>query len=195
MTTERIGIFGGTFDPPHLGHICVARSAVIQFGLSRVLWIPAFQSPHKTDRVGASVSQRCEMTELCIAEDRRFELSKIEVERGGISFSVDTLEHLSRTFTDAELFLILGADSFSSFGSWRQPDRIVGLASLIVYPRGVTRPDDSGTGYNARWLQMDKIEISSSDIRSRIAEGREFRQFVSDSVRAYIIENRLYQNS
>lgn len=217
MTTERIGVFGGTFDPPHLGHICVARSAILQFGLSRVLWIPASQSPHKTEQAGASATWRRDMTELCVAEDRCFELSVLELDRGGVSFTVDTLEELNRTYPRARLFLILGADSYLSFGLWKQPEKISELARLIVYPRSVPKKDNvsgikeggsaagAGAGaasdagaeaeFDAQWLKMDKIEISSSEIRSRIVDGRSVSDLVSQTVHAYIIEKRLYQNT
>ena len=206
MTAERIGVFGGTFDPPHLGHRCVARSAADQFELSRVLWIPAARSPRKKRQVGSRADLRLDMTKLCLADDKRFEISKIELDRGGISYMVDTLEQLNRLYLGARLFLILGADSFSSFDSWRDPERISELARIIVYPRSDFKNEDartdghlgndrSGTVTTAQWMDMDKIDISSSDIRSRIADGQRVKDLLSGPVYEYIISNRLYQNS
>lgn len=192
MTAERIGVFGGTFDPPHLGHVRVADAALVQFKLSRVLWIPAAASPHKSGFTYSDVTHRMEMTRLCTARNPGFEVSGMEADRGGISFTLDTLELLREQYTLAKFFLILGADAASAFGSWKEPGRIVDLADLIIYPREDF--DASRVSVAAHWLKTKQIRVSSSDIRSRIAQGKPVRRLVPEVVRMYITDHRLYRN-
>src|SRR5689334_14328256 len=130
----RVGIFGGSFDPPHVGHLLVAVDALERLGLDRMVLVPTAQQPLKVARGGshASAEERLAMTRLLADGDARFEVDPIEIERGGISYTVDTLEALAGRWPEAELFLLAGADVLGSFHRWREPERIRSLATLVV---------------------------------------------------------------
>lgn len=190
---KQIGILGGTFDPPHVGHLLLAEFALDAAGLDRMIFIPTFQPPHKSPR-GATAAQRLAMTRLAIKGNRRMTCSPVEVQRGGLSYTVDTLEILAAAHPGAELYLLLGMDSFTEFPSWRFPERIVSLAHLLVFPRpGWPAAADAPFLRHADMMTSPLVEISSSMIRRRISSGKSIRYLVPDTVERYIRVKGLYR--
>jgi nicotinate-nucleotide adenylyltransferase len=193
----RLAIFGGSFDPPHIGHLLAASDAYEQLALDRLVLIPAATQPLKAGMAGATAAQRLEMTRLLVEGDGRFEVSGVEVERGGLSFTVDTLMHFATQYPTAERFLLLGSDVLGSFGQWREPARILELASLVLLERqseSVTPPAalrDRGV----RRLPTRRIDVSSTEIRERVRAGKSIRGFVPDAVASYIERGGLYRES
>ena len=196
-----IGIFGGTFDPIHQAHLAVAESARDAFALPRVLFIPAAQPPHKPDRRVSDPEHRLAMVEAAIAGNPAFEASRMEIERGGMSYTVDTLEALRAMFDGQRLALILSAESFAGLATWREPERVLDLAELIVAPRDGYPDADTdlvarefpGVAARVTFLDGPRMRLSASDIRARAAAGRSVRYLVPDAVAAYIGDHALYQ--
>lgn len=197
----RVGIFGGTFDPIHFGHLTLAEQCREQCQLDEVWFVPAAQPPHKQGAVISPVKSRCEMVEFAIAGNSAFRLSSIEIDRAGPSFTVTTLEQLNSEDPSRELFLLIGADSLIDFPHWRQPNRILELATIVAVNRGDRPlPDRSliravcGDLADTKILgvNMPAIDLSSTDIRRRVSEGRNIRYLVPRAVEAYIHEHRLY---
>jgi nicotinate-nucleotide adenylyltransferase len=195
----RIGIFGGTFDPPHFGHLIGAEFAMDACSLDRMLFIPAYRPPHKIERALSKPSDRIAMLRLAIAGNQKFELSPIELEREGKSYTVETLRALKYLWPLDTLMLIIGRDQFDSFDTWREPDEILKLAEITVLARTsdathverayrATRFDSYVTFYN-----MPLIDISSTEIRRRIHDGKSIRYQTPDAVLAYIEEHGLYR--
>ena len=197
----RIGIFGGTFNPPHLGHLICAQEAHLQLELDQVIFIPAAEPPHKPVPDDPGPEHRLELCRLAVAGDEeRFDVSDLEVVRAGTSYTVDTLEELSSSFPDSDLFLILGGDVAAGLPHWREPERIVALATPALADRAGT-PDRAVAqalsslpgGERARHFEMPTIDISSTVIRRRAAAGQSIRYLVPDPVAAYIHSHALYQ--
>jgi nicotinate-nucleotide adenylyltransferase len=195
-----IGILGGTFNPPHLGHLVCAQEAYLQLGLERVMLIPARTPPHKPVDDEPGVEHRLEMCRLAVAGDeQRLEVSDVEARRVGPSYTVDTLEELHEQTPDSELFLIIGGDVAVGFPSWREPERVLSLATLAVAER-------PGTGHaaveqalrqiqggeRASFFDMPEIGISSTMLRDRVRAEQPTKYLVPDAVRSYIDRNRLY---
>jgi nicotinate-nucleotide adenylyltransferase len=198
---ERIGILGGTFDPPHLGHLWLAALAADSLGLHRVLFMPAAQPPHKRRRGMSSITERLLMTRLAIGGDPRLELSMLEVGRRGPSFTIDSVEELLRTHADARLFLLMAADSLAHIDGWREPDRLLSLIEWAVGPRpGDDLPDATslrarfGTGARRiHLLEGPSLDVSATEIRRRVAAGRTIRYLVPQAVEELILEKGLYR--
>jgi nicotinate-nucleotide adenylyltransferase len=198
----RIGIFGGTFNPPHLGHLVCGQEAYLQLGLARVMLIPARIPPHKPVDEEPGVEHRLEMCRLAVAGDERFVVSDIEAGRSGPSYTVDTLEELHSREPDSELFLIVGGDVAVGFPSWREPERVLSLATLAVAERpGTGRQaveqalSEVRGGERTRFFDMPEIGISSTLLRDRARTGEPTRYLVPDAVRSYIDQNTLYGGS
>ncbi|HEX9615195.1 MAG TPA: nicotinate-nucleotide adenylyltransferase [Bacteroidota bacterium] len=191
---NRIGIFGGSFDPPHLGHLIAAEVARQASSLDAVIFVPAFQPPHKLRTSSARPAQRMEMTRLAVRGNRCFSVSDYEIRRGGISFTVDTLRALVERHPSSEFSLIIGADSFVEFSSWKSPDEIIRMAGLLVYPRtGYERPSTGMSLPPAEFLRAPVIDLSSSMIRRRVREGLSVRYLVPVPVERYIQTRKLYR--
>ena len=199
--TRRVGILGGTFNPPHLGHLVCAQEAHAQLDLDRVTWVPTNVPPHKAleDEPGARV--RLALCERAVAGDDRFEVSSLELDRGGPSFTVDTLRTLSDQAPEDELIFIAGGDMARSLPSWREPEQILSLATFAVAERaGAGRRDIgdqlaalTGGSSEVRFFAMPRLDISSSDLRRRVAEGRPIRYLVPDAVAEEIEARGLYR--
>ena len=195
----RIGLFGGTFDPPHLGHLALAECAREQLRLDRVLFVPAGTPPHKRGRQLSSARSRVAMTRLAVRGQAAFAVSTLEVRRRGPSLTLDTLRHLHAGFPGARIYLLMGADSLDDFRFWHEPRAIAALATLAVARRpragGTRRRTRSGARRGARVVQLDNpvLELSSSDIRARARAGRSVRYLVPDAVAAYLARHRLYR--
>jgi nicotinate-nucleotide adenylyltransferase len=188
----RLGIFGGSFDPPHLGHLLPVIDAAESLGLDAVRFVPAGVQPFKVGRASAGPQDRLVMTERLVAGVPGFSAESAEIDRGGLSFTVDTLATLARTAGADELVLLVGADAFTLFDQWREPERIRALATIAVLVRGGERgPDAASSG--VKLLQTRRVDISSTELRARVADGRTIRGFVPDAVADYIAEHRLYK--
>ena len=206
VTDDRLsgatGVFGGTFDPIHLAHLAVAEAARDTFGLRRVLFIPAAQPPHKPGRDISPADHRLAMVELAVEGNPAFEVSRLEVERSGPSYTLDTLEALCDAAPGDHLALILSAESYSEFGTWHEPGRILDLADLIVAPRvgyadadpDLIRRQFPDAHATVAFMDGPRIRLSASEIRQRAAEGRSVRYLVPDAVAAYIGDHGSYQH-
>jgi nicotinate-nucleotide adenylyltransferase len=186
----RIGILGGTFDPPHVGHLLAASDAHEKLALDRILFVPAAAQPLKS-AIMASPADRLAMVELLAAGDPRFTVDPIEIERGGLSFTIDTLRALhDRWKADPALALVLllGADAAATLPQWREPDQIARLAEVVVMRRG-----DSRAAVIGRAIDTRCVDVSSTEIRARVRAGQSIRGFVPEPVAAYIEGRRLYR--
>jgi nicotinate-nucleotide adenylyltransferase len=194
-----VGILGGTFDPIHHGHLGIAEEAREALGLERVLLVPASSPPHKPGRPVTDAEHRLAMVELAIADNPAFAASRIEVERGGASYSLDTLEALRSEGVEQPWF-ILSAEALAGFPTWREPDRILALCRLAVVPRGGYDPLDRawvaerfpGREDRVTFLPGPLLPISGSVVRRRAAVGRSVRYLVPDAVARYIADHQLY---
>jgi nicotinate-nucleotide adenylyltransferase len=190
----RIGMLGGSFDPPHIGHLLIAVDAFETLALDRLIFIPAAIQPLKIGQAGASSSDRLQMVRLLLGDDARFAVDPIEAERPGLSFSVDTVAAYAERYPDADRFFLVGADVVDSFASWREPDRIARLAQIVVVRRGdEASGDESGARSRFRQLQTRRIDVSSTEIRARIRAGQSLHGFVPPAVADYIAASGLYR--
>ncbi|WP_062288861.1 nicotinate-nucleotide adenylyltransferase [Demequina phytophila] len=186
----RVGVLGGTFDPIHLGHLAAASEVCARLGLDQVLLTPAHSQPFKQGIDTASPEHRLAMCELAAAEDERFGVSPVDIERGGVTFTVDTLTDLRAQRPDAELFFITGADALARLDEWKDAHRLAELATFV----GVTRPGHSLE--ESEWphilVEAPALAISSTDVRRRTRVGLPIRYLVPRSVADYIAANGLY---
>ena len=198
---DRIGILGGTFDPPHVGHLWLATLAADELGLDRVLFMPAAQPPHKR-RVGmSSITERLLMTRLAITGNDAFELTTVEVGRAGPSYTVDSIEELLRTHPDGQLFLLMAADSLANIDTWREPDRLLSLVEWAVGPRpgapamdaAALRKRFGAAAERIHLLRGPALDVSASPIRRRVAAGRTIRYLVPQAVEEMILATGLYR--
>jgi nicotinate-nucleotide adenylyltransferase len=188
----RIAVFGGTFDPPHLGHLVVAADAHLRLELERVVLIPSADPPHKQGLVRTPAVLRLEMVRAAVQGDDRFEVDDLELQRSGPSYTVDTLQEYRRRYPESELFFLIGADALRDFHTWRAPERIARLATLAVLARaGDTAVPE--TGVPVRQVPVSRIDISATEIRRRVAAGQPIRYLVTEPVRAIIEREGLYR--
>jgi nicotinate-nucleotide adenylyltransferase len=196
------GILGGTFNPPHMAHLIMAQEALDQLGLDRVVLMPVAVPPHKEAREDPGAVERLELCHLAVADDERFAVSELEIDRGGASFTVDTLRELHDLEPEHDLTFIVGGDMAQSLPAWREPEAILGLARLAVAEReGVRREDivrrlePLHSGDRVVFFDMPRVDISSSNIRRRVADGRPIRYLVPDAVAEAIAERGLYRQA
>jgi nicotinate-nucleotide adenylyltransferase len=201
----RLGIYGGTFDPVHYGHLLLAESAREQLRLDEVWFMPAAVPPHKRERELTAAKQRVEMLELAIAGNPAFRVSKLELDRGGVSYTVDTLRTVKSQQPEAELFLLMGADSLRDLVTWREPAEICRLATPAVVRRGGQPALDFSVlagivsaerlrEIAATEVDISAVDFSSSDLRERAATGRSLRYRTPRAVEMYIQAQKLYQS-
>lgn len=188
----RLGIFGGTFDPVHIGHLIVAQDAWAALGLDQVVFVPAAVPPHKRGRVQATPEQRLEMLRAATAGDPRFATSDIELRRAGPSYTVDTLRELRERDPTGVLFLLLGVDQFREFHTWREPDEIARLATIVVMSRGGAEPPELPREFAYQWLPVTRVDISATEIRRRLAAGEPVKYLVPPAVEEMIRREGLY---
>lgn len=196
----RLGVIGGTFDPPHYGHLALAESARVQLGLARVLFVPAGEPPHKPARPITAGHHRAAMVEMSIADNPAFALSRVDLDRPGPHYTVDSLALLQRQHPEAVLYFLIGGDSLAQFITWRDPAGIVRQAWLAVMERPGYEPDlgeleQAVPGLRERlvWLDVPRLAISASDLRRRVGQGLPIRYLVPLSVEAYVREHGLYR--
>jgi nicotinate-nucleotide adenylyltransferase len=196
----RIGILGGTFNPPHLGHLVCAQEAYIQLELERVILIPAREPPHKPVEDEPGAEHRLELCRLAVDGDPRFDVSEIELNRDGPSYTVDTLSLLHSSAPDTDLYLILGGDIAAGLPDWHEPERVMSLSTLAVAKRRGTPKEQVEQslarlrgGRRTRFFRMPRIGVSSTFIRARVRTGQPIRYLVPDPVAAYIADKGLYR--
>lgn len=196
----RIGIYGGTFDPVHMGHLVLAETCRETCQLDEVWLTPAAVSPHKQDRPVSSAKERVEMLRFAIAGHSQFRLSKMELERPAPSYTVDTLRALLAEDSKRELVLLMGADALHDFPLWREPDEILRLAQVVAVSRGrtaaplehVTQALGEWTRERIQCITMPAIDISASDLRQRARDGRSLRFLTPRPVELFIGQHKLY---
>ncbi len=198
----RIGILGGTFDPIHYGHLVVAEECRYSLQLERVLLVPAGQPPHKVGRAVAPAADRLAMVELAVAGNCHLAVSRIEIERPGLSYSVDTVALLREEYSrQAELFFIIGLDALFDLVSWHEPRRLLQLCKLAAVSRPGYQFDLSPllgqlpeVAERVVYVPTPELNIASSDLRQRVATGRPIRYQLPDAVAQYIYDHGLYRN-
>jgi len=193
--TERLGLFGGTFDPPHLGHLALAEWARERLRLDRVVFVPAGDPPHKRARTVTPAATRLAMTELAIAGREGFEISRVELDRTGPSYTVDTLRTLASERPHARWYLLIGEDSLAELSTWRDPATVVRLATPVVARRAGARSRRPARVFGRRvvWLDDFAFDVSSSDVRARVRRGGAIRFLVPDVIERFIARRRLYR--
>jgi len=189
----RLGVLGGTFDPPHVGHLLAASDAVEALALDRLLFVPAARQPFKDAQVVASAEQRARMLELMVAGDARFAVDRSELLRAGLSYTADTLAEVAARHPGATLFLLIGEDLAAEIGGWRDPARIASLAEIVV----LARADGGGAAPAGappmRRIATRRVELSSTEVRARVRAGKPIAGFVTEPVARFIRDAGLYQ--
>lgn len=199
----RMGLIGGTFDPIHLGHLIIAQEACTRLDLLQMMFVPAGQPPHKRDQGITDPERRFEMVRLAVADNPLFSVSRMDIDRAGPCYTVDTVRLFRDTWgSEVEIYLLIGADSLSELPTWHRPDLLIRLCHVVALGR---------PGYRVDWAELDRslpgaseqiqmlggpaLDISSTEIRNRVRDGRPIRYVVSQPVERYIHEHRLYHNS
>jgi nicotinate-nucleotide adenylyltransferase len=191
----RLGIFGGTFDPPHVGHLLAASDAFEHLSLDRLLFVPAAVQPLKAGRSAAPSPDRLAMVRLLTGRDPRFETDPVEVNREGLSYTVETLRELRDRFPSTDRYFLVGADVLSTFAQWREPQEILSLATLAVLARRENGEPQAAVELpnGAVMVPTRRIDVSSTEIRDRVRAGRSIHGFVTDAVAEYISSHGLYR--
>jgi nicotinate-nucleotide adenylyltransferase len=203
MAHERIGLFGGTFDPPHLGHLILASEAKSQLQLTRLLWTVTPDPPHKQDQLITALEHRLAMVRLAIEDDPSFELSDVELDRPGPHYTLDTIRLVAQQNPEAEIVPVIGGDSLQDLPTWHKPRELVYAAHWVGVMR---RPGEQvnleqlerelpGIKSKVHYVDAPLLEIASREIRSRVAAGRPFRYYLPNPVYEYINEHHLYRES
>jgi nicotinate-nucleotide adenylyltransferase len=199
--TRRIGVFGGTFDPPHLGHLILASEARSQLGLTRLLWVLTALPPHKRGQVIGPLEDRLAMIRLALKDEPAFELSRVDIDRPGPHYTLDTLNLLRQQHVGSELVLVIGGDSLRDLPQWHRPADVLAACDSIGVMR---RPGDEidlteleaslpGLIEKLSFVDAPLLEISSHEIRERAGQGLPFRYYVPAEVHQYIVSHHLYQ--
>lgn len=190
---RRTGVFGGTFDPVHMGHLIIAEEASARLNLDTVLFVPASRPAHKRSRGVAPMEHRIAMLRLATQGNKRFRVSRIEADRAGVSFTAQTLDELARGGA-GDLYFIMGQDSLEEFHLWRDPERVTRLARLVVFPRGDRELSSLDPSLRRRvlFLRPPRIGISSTEIRRRLRRRLSVRYWVPDRVLSYVTRHGLY---
>lgn len=198
---ERIGILGGTFDPPHVGHLILGEYAVDALKLAHLLFVPAADPPHKQNESVSPVDDRLAMLELALAGNDRFSISRVDIDRSGPHYSVDMVRIISQAYPDAELYFVMGGDSLRNLPQWHQPEVLIQLCKLAVMQRPGDEVSASMHGQflpelAQRVVMIDAplIDISSTHITERLQEGSSVRYLMPDAVLDYIQDNQLYRS-
>jgi len=189
----KIGLLGGTFNPMHIGHLLLAEECFLRFELEKVIFIPAYIPPHKEVECGISVEDRAEMVKLGIAGNEKFELSTYEIDKKGISYTVDTLQYYREEYGDkADLFFLTGCDSVAELSTWKGVDRILDISNFIIATRPGWKKNHDYDG-KVEYINIPGIDISSTVIRERIRECKSVKYLVPEPVIGYIEKKGLYK--
>lgn len=195
----RVGIYGGVFNPPHAGHLVAAQEAHWQLGLDVVVWVPVREAPHREIEDDPGAEARLEMVELTVGADERFRVSRMELDREGPSYTIDSLRQLKEREPEDELFLIIGGDQAAALPSWHESEALLDVATIAVFERAhatrnaifIKLAHMRGAD-RLRFLEMPRIDISSTMVRRRAAEGKPIRYLVTDKVANFIGAQSLY---
>ena len=194
----RLGIFGGSFDPPHVGHLLAAVDAFEALHLDKLIFVPTAIQPLKSDAIAAAAHHRLAMVRMLAGADERFAVDAVEIERPGLSYTVDTLETFAQRFPNAERFFLVGEDAVAAFGKWKNPQHILKLARVAILRRpregesaALERSSDQPDGTIT--LETRLVDVSSTEIRERVRAGKSIRGFVPESVAEFIETERLYR--
>jgi nicotinate-nucleotide adenylyltransferase len=199
----KVGILGGTFDPVHNGHLTIAEEGVKQLGLQQILFMPAARPWMKVSRKITSAEHRINMIKRAIRSFPQFQLSTVEIERGGLTFTIETLVQLKNTLDkNTGLFLLMGWDSLIEMPEWKQPECIIQVCDIVAFTRGTSKSPDidkleaaiPGISKKLKFINIPPIDISSTEIRKRVALGLSIHNMVPDEVEEYIKEQKLYRN-
>lgn len=201
MAALRLGIFGGTFDPPHVGHLVLAAESLHQLKLDQVLWVLTPDPPHKKNLRITPLETRLEMLQACLQDAPEFNLSRVDIDRPAPHFALDTMRLLAAEYPNTELFYLMGSDSLHDLPNWHKPLEFIRQCKSIGVmhrPGDLTRLDEvesqlPGISLKVRWVLAPLLEIASSDIRQRAAGGRPFRFFLPPSVYELIQKHQLYR--
>ena len=188
----RLGLYGGSFDPVHLGHLLVAMAACEELSLDRLFFIPAAQSPFKPGQQPASAADRLRLLRLALAGGTRYEVDEQEIQRGGVSYTIDTVRQYVARFPGAQLHYLIGADHVPTLPKWREAEALAGLVEFLVIPRPGETPGTLPAPFRLRALNGFPVKISSSQIRDRIRRGLPLEPLVPPAVAEAIRNNRLY---
>jgi nicotinate-nucleotide adenylyltransferase len=195
----RLGIYGGVFNPPHVGHLVAAQEAYVQLELDEVLWVPVGEAPHREVEQDPGGEARLRMVELAVEGDERFRVSRMEIERAGPSYTVDSLRQLKEREPKDEVFLILGGDQAAALPKWHEPGEVLELATIAVFEREsegreaiASRLAGMPGAERLCFLEMPRIDISSTLVRRRAGEGKPIRYLVPDKVAEFIRAQNLY---
>lgn len=189
---QRIGLFGGSFDPVHLGHLLAAQAAIEELGLDRLFFIPAAQSPFKPETKPTAPTERVRLLRLALAGKTNCEIDEQELRRGGISYTIETLRDYARRFPKAELFHLIGADSAAKLQEWREANELARLAQFVAIPRPGQAPLNFPPPFRGRMLKGFPCDISSSQIRARVKTGLPIEHLVPPPVAEAIRAAKLY---
>jgi nicotinate-nucleotide adenylyltransferase len=188
----RIGLYGGSFDPVHLGHLLVAHAALEELALDRLVFIPAAQSPFKPGTVPAPAAIRARMLRMALVGEQRFAVDDLEIRRGGTSYTIETIREFERREPGAELFWLIGADHVPTLPQWREPEELARRVIFVVIPR----PGDAATGLPEPWRLLNlrgwPLKVSSSEIRERVRSGKTVRHLLPAGVAEVVAGERLY---
>ncbi|HEY6172330.1 MAG TPA: nicotinate-nucleotide adenylyltransferase [Candidatus Kapabacteria bacterium] len=192
---KKIGIFGGAFDPPHIGHLIAAQYAAEQLSLDKVIFVPSGNHPFKEGALVASAEQRFAMTKLAIAGNPLFDVSDVEIRKEGKSYTFETLEYFCSLYPNGTLSFLIGTDNIKDFSSWKHPEKIVEFATVVVLNREVVRIPKQENEFMARFLYLDTptIEISSTEVRNRLAEHKAVRYMIRNGVELFLDMTGLYR--
>lgn len=204
MQKEKIGLFGGSFNPVHIGHLIMAQDAEVAFGLNRIFFIPAMIPPHKLSHTLVTPAQRIDMLRLALGERSTWEVSDVEIQRGGISYTIDTVRHFAALYREAELFFIIGGDTLPELPTWREINALLDLCSFVTMVRPGFEPDTLGRmmlsfgeahrrGLRERVTTGHTIGVSSTEIRMKVAQKQPIHFLVPEAVAHYIRDHGLYQ--
>jgi nicotinate-nucleotide adenylyltransferase len=188
----KLGIFGGSFDPVHLGHLLVARVAVEELGLDKIYFVPAAQSPFKPENKPAPAAVRLQLLRLALAGKTDCEIDEQEIHRGGISYTVDTLRDYAQRFSSVKLFYLIGADNVAKLNEWREPAELARLAEFVAIPRPGGAEPVFPPPFRGRTLRGFPFAVSSSEIRARVQAGLPIENLVSAAVAETIRSTKLY---
>ena len=199
--SQKIGIMGGTFDPIHYGHLLIAQSAAEEFALDQVLFLPTGRSPHKSEKDVTDPQIRCEMVQIALEDNRKFEISMLEAENTEVNYTYASLQKLKQLYPKAQLYFIMGEDSLDDFPTWKKPEEICRLSTVLVAVR-----NDKGFGISDKIAEISQMyqadmhmlhapnfSVSSHDIRKRIHENKSVRYMLPDKVTEYIVQHDLYR--
>ena len=190
----KIGLLGGTFDPPHFAHLVLAQTALDELKLDEIWFIPAFRPPHKRGERVSPFAQRLAMLRLAVRGNKRFKVLTIEKEKGGLSYTVETLPLLRQKHPNTQIFLLLGSDNLSELGGWREPEKVFSMAQPVFAHRPRTEKTAPPWLEHAVWLSNPRMEISATNLRALVRTGQSIRYLVPEAVERYIQKKRLYRH-